>query len=327
MQNLTVFKTKRANQSLPIILKFISAFLILFSLNSCEDVVNIDVPKNEEKLVVDAQINDGPGIQTIKLMVSQPYFDNTLAPPATGAIAKIKDSEGKTFEFFQREDKDGKPTQYFDWKPKKGEKLGKVGLKYTFEVTFKGETYQAYSEIRPAPQIDSLIYVFKDNSNLPGGDATKEKKGYRPEFFARDLKGAGDCYFIKGQRFISKEKRWNQDQEQIAYDAAFQPGSRADGLVFILPIRRSITSNLLQEGDSIRTEIFSITEDHFNFLRAIGQEIQNQGLFATPPATIPTNIININKSSTKKALGWFSGAGLSTFQVAIDPKKASKDTD
>ncbi len=308
-------------------IKIISIVSLGLLAGACEDVIKIEVPKNEEKLVVDAQINDADGPQTIKLMRSQAYFDNSDLLPISDAKVWVKDSEQNIFTFNQRLDKDGKPGIYWDWLPTGNEKLGKVGRTYELHIDYKGDTYLASSLMKPVPKIDSLIFVYKDQSDLPGDNDGKPKIGYRPEFFARDLTGPGDCYFIKGKRWISKDKKWNQDRTQIAYDAAFQPGARADGLTFILPIRRAITDNLLQEGDSMRVELFSISEAHFDFLRAADQDANNQGLFATPPATFPTNVVNQNKSASKKALGWFSASSKSSLQVYIDPKKAQPDTD
>ena len=314
-------------------MKKVHVLLILISiaasaLLSCEDVVKVDVPQNEEKLVIDAQLHNGGGNQSMKVMVSQPYFNNSPIPPATGAIIQVSDNEGNKYNFVQQLDKDSKPSLYFMWKPVNSETFGKIGNIYTLEIKYKGETYKSIAEMKPVPKIDSLTFAFKDNSALPSSDTKVEKIGYRSEFFARDLTGPGDCYLIKGSRYNKKENKWDaEDKLQIAYDAAFQPGARADGLVFILPIRRSISNKLLQEGDSIRTSLYSISESHFDFLRAAGQESANQGLFATPPQTFQTNILNANPNSSKKALGWFSASGLSKIQVYIDPKKASKDTD
>jgi Domain of unknown function (DUF4249) len=263
----------------------------------------------------------------MKIMVSQAYFDNTTVPPATDATVKVTDNEGKIYNFKQVNDMNGKPSIYYIWQPKNGESFGKIGNKYILEINYKGETFTSITEMKRVPKIDSLTYVYKDNSDLPSNDPKKEKKGYRAEFWARDPIGNGDCYVIKGSRYIKKENRWNDDNQQIAFDAAFQPGAHADGLVFILPIRRSITNNLLQVGDSIKANIYSISEAHFDFLRAAGQEAQNQGLFATPPQTFQTNIFNANPNSSKKALGWFSASGLSNFQLIIDPTNASKETD
>ncbi len=299
--------------------------IILFT--SCEDVIEVDLPANEEKLVVDGQLSNRAGVQTLKLMISQPYFNNSTPPPATGATAKVTDNEGNIYEFKQRLDSLNKPTIFFEWAPKGNEKFGKTGNTYLLEVNFRGETYLSSTKMNRIPAIDSLIYVFKDNTGQPSGNADEPKKGFRPEFYARDLQGIGDCYYIKGYRFDKATNKWRLQREEAAYDAAFQPGARADGLVFILPLRRAIGNQLFNEGDSSRVELFSVSEDHFYFLRAAENEEQNQGLFATPPATFLTNIVNKNPNSTKKALGWFSVAGFSTYSTIIDAKKASKDND
>jgi hypothetical protein len=308
--------------------KSIFFFLILATIfSSCEDVIKVDVPRNEEKLVVDAQLNNGGGNQSIKLMVSQAYFDNSSPTPALGAKVVVTDSEGKSYNFTQKLDSLGKPTIFYEWRPAAGQEFGKFGNKYNLEISYKNESYIASTIMNNVPKIDSLIYAFKDNSDRPGGNVNEPKKGYRPEFYARDLKGIGDCYYIKGYRYNKENKTWKLQREEPAYDAAFQPGARADGLVFILPLRRSIATQLFNEGDSSRVELYSITQAHFDFLRAAENEENNQGLFATPPATFPTNIISKNGSSKKRALGWFSVSGLSKFTTVIDPKKASKDTD
>ena len=168
---------------------------------SCEDVISVDVPKNEEKLVIDGQLTNSTNVQVIKLMISQAYFDNSAPPPATGAIAKVTDSEGVVYEFKQKLDSLNKPTINFEWKPKANQKFGKIGNTYNLEVSFRGETYLSTTKMNRVPPIDSIIYVYKDNSNQPGGDTDELKKGYRPEFYARDLDGIGDCYYIKGYRY------------------------------------------------------------------------------------------------------------------------------
>lgn len=305
----------------------IISLLGVIYLSSCEDVISVDVPRNEEKLVVDGQLFNGEGVQSIKLMVSQAYFDNSKPQPANGAVVKITDNEGIKYEFTQRLDSLKKPTIFYDWKPKANEVFGKLNNTYKLEIDFKGESYEASTKLNRVPKIDSIIYVFKDITDNPGNAEDEVKKGYRPEFYARDLDGNGDCYFIKGYWYDSKTKKWKLERQQIAYDAAFQAGSRADGLVFILPIRRAIARKLYLEGDSSRVELYSISQNHYDFLRAADNEENNQGLFATPPATFLTNIFNKNANSSKKALGWFSVAGLSKFQTVIDPKKASKDND
>ncbi len=300
------------------------------SIFSCEDVITIDTPKNETKLVVEALLNDNPTLQTIKLTISQNYFDNTEPKPATGAVCKIIDSNKNVYEFKQRTI-EGKLTSYFDWLPTKTTpKIGNVGNAFTLDIAYEGQNYTSSASILPVTTVDSISYAYKENTtpgpnspNAPEGEEPA-KKGYLPELFARDLKGLGNCYYIKGYSYSKANKKWTIDNSQLAYDAAFQKGSQADNLVFILPIRTAVSGKLLQEGDSIRAEIFSITEPHFYFIQAAKQEQSNGGLFATPPSQLPTNVFN-KALGGKKAMGWFSISSRSTFQTVIDPKKAVKD--
>jgi hypothetical protein len=297
----------------------------LYILSACEDIIKVTLPANEQKLVVDAQLHNGGGPQSIKLMLTQPYFDNSPPPPALGAEVTVTDNNGKIFTFVQKPDSTGKPSIIYEFTPKANEVFGKTGNEYTLNIKYNGNTYTASSKVHRVPVIDSLIYVYKDQSANLAANPDEPKKGYRPEFYARDPTGEGDCYYIKGYRYDKATKKWELEREEAAYDAAFQPGSRADGLVFILPLRRAIASQLFNEGDSTRVDLYSISQSHFYFLRAAENEENNQGLFATPPATFNTNIISSNPS--KKALGWFSVAGKASLQAAIEPKKASPDND
>jgi hypothetical protein len=95
-----------------------------------------------------------------------------------------------------------------------------------------------------------------------------------------------------------------------------------DGLMFIRPIRRSISPQLYLDKDKIRVEIWSITEDEFNFYSQARLELNNAGLFSRPAANIPTNIKNLNASSKLQGAGWFGVSAVSSFETIVDPKKA-----
>ncbi len=62
---------------------------------SCEDVIELDLPTSEPKLVIDASINWFKGTsgneQEIKLTLSAPYFDSEILP-ANGAHVSVTDS-------------------------------------------------------------------------------------------------------------------------------------------------------------------------------------------------------------------------------------------
>ncbi len=68
--------------------KLIYIAILTFFTFSCEDVIDLDIPTSEPKLVIDASINWFKGTsgneQEIKLTLSAPYFDSEI-PPANGA--------------------------------------------------------------------------------------------------------------------------------------------------------------------------------------------------------------------------------------------------
>jgi len=76
--------------------------LISISIFSCEDVIDVNVPNSEPRLVIDASINWIKGTsgneQSIKLTLTAPYFDSSV-PPANDAEVFITDSNNNVFIF------------------------------------------------------------------------------------------------------------------------------------------------------------------------------------------------------------------------------------
>ncbi|OZI06441.1 hypothetical protein BWI93_19915 [Siphonobacter sp. BAB-5385] len=282
-------------------------------LMSCEDVIDLRTQTGPTRLVVEGWINDDATPQTIRLTLSQNYFNNNRALPATGATVTVSDDLGKTYRFVD-EKQDGN----YVWKPAASEKMGRLGGKYTLNVAYASETYQAETEIKRVPTIDSLTYYY-DKPTFVADDSPKE--GYVAEFYARDFTGAGDCYWIKTYKNGQRYDRSARDLS-IAYDAGFSPGAATDGLIFLLPVRRSINSDrLFQENDSIRVELLSITQSTYSFIRAVREESSNQGLFATAPSNVPTNILN-TRTDGPRALGWFGGSSISRFSTVFRKENA-----
>ena len=290
------------------------------TLVGCQDVIDLNTETGESQLVVDAWLTNETGNQVVKLTRSASYFDNSPAKPALGAVVAVTDDKGKIYTF-----KDIKSDGNYIWTPSTAqETLGKLDGKYRLSIKVDGEEYASASAVNRVPKIDSIAYEYRKPTVTPE-DAPKE--GYLAEFYAKDFTGAGDCYWI---RFGRNNKQWNKAQDlEMAYDAAFSPGAPTDGFMFILPLRQSITPNnrteLYAEKDTIKVQLYSITEEAFFFLNQIRNESSNQGLFATPPNNLPSNVINI-KTGGKKALGFFGMSAVSRLQVVVDPKKARPST-
>ncbi|MEN7546939.1 DUF4249 domain-containing protein [Rapidithrix thailandica] len=300
------------------IYKVLCLLWAVVGLTACEDVIDVDLDKGEPQLVVDAWVTNQPGAQTIRLTWSAPYFDSAPAKGVEDAEVSIKDSEGNVYTFENQNNGD------YTWAPANpDEPLGKIGNKYTLTIRQGGETFQATSSLNDVPAIDSIAIEYKEKS-LEGPE------GHYAQFYARDLEGLGDCYWIKAYKngvFLNKPSEIN-----LAYDAGFNKGSKVDNLVFLEPIREGINPFPDEQeeddevppyaiGDSIYVEIFSLTEETFDFMVFIREQMQNGGFFATPPANSPTNIVNLDDKSTVQALGFFNTSAVSSLGTKVTDKE------
>ncbi|MCU0467031.1 MAG: DUF4249 domain-containing protein [Arcicella sp.] len=293
-------------------------FMSLWMMTSCEDVIQLDVPKTDPYLVVDATITNLAGEQVVKLTKSQDLLTDAAPEGVKNATVTVTDNTGKVYEF-----KDLKNDGKYVWKPtNQSEVMGAVGKTYTLEIKAEGETYRAVSELKRVPKIDSIVYR-ADEANLRQQGDGKPSSGYEAQFYAIDPRGVGDCYRVKV--YQNGKLRSSVDNIIIAYDAIGNKSPIGDGLMFILPIRRIAATELFVEKDKIKVELTSITEAHFDFWLQLRQELNNAGLFARPASRIPSNINNINANSSKQASGWFGTSAVSSLEVVVDKAKAVKE--
>ena len=288
------------------------SLLAFFGLSGCEDVIDLKSATGPTQLVVDGWITNQPGPQTIRLTWSAAYFNNDAAKPVLGAEVTVTDDKGKVYTF-----KDAANDGKYIWGSVK-DTLGHIGRTYTLKVKSQADIYTAVNEIKRVPTVDSIVY---QKETLPIKPDKGPKQGYVVSFYARDFVGAGDTYWIKpvirGKAVVDKPTSIS-----IAYDAAFSAGAPSDGLIFILPIRQSITTDsLYSAGASVGVELHSITNEAFEFLKQVNEQAANGGLFAVPIQNVRSNVVNTNPSGTK-ALGYFGASAVSRLETVIDPAKA-----
>ncbi len=299
---------KKINSSL--IVALVAAVTLL--LTGCEDVIDLKTATGPESLVVDGWITNQPGAQKIRLTRSTSYFNNSPAPAALEAEVRVADDLGNTYHFLDAEGKGD-----YRWIPANPDSvMGSVGRKYTLHIQYDGEVYTAENEMRRVPEIDSLVYTAE---TLPFKPDKGPKSGYIAEFYARDFPGTGDCYWIKPLRDGALYKS-NPVYISIAYDAAYGAESATDGLIFIQPLRQSLTiGELFEDGDRVGVELLSITPETFHFLKQIRTEASNGGLLAVPSSNIPTNL---KHAGGKRALGFFGVSAVSRLEGTVDAQTA-----
>ncbi len=309
---------KKLNYFLVILFLFLA-----FSFSSCEKVINVDLPEGESQLVVDgfitcyfdsAALKSGIENQVIKLRKTSAYFNNEQAPPAIGATVKVTDALKRTFDF--KDDNNDGDYEYsapFTF-PFTNPPMGFPGNFYQLDISYNGEEFTAQAYMDLVPIIDSLKFAFQEQviqgpDTLKAGYAidqilTKYDGTLQP---TKDVMGEGTCYWFKT---FKNDKFYNKPgQMNLAYDAAFGPGS--NGVAFIPPIVFSLSPERCNIDDKIRIECWSVGLPAFYFLNLARAQMTNEGLFATPPTNVPTNIVNKNKDSKVKAVGWFGAASVS----------------
>ena len=300
--------------------KKIALFLLIsVSLVSCEDVIDFNLRADgENQLVVDAWLNNTTDTQKVILSFSQPYFDNAEPQMVRGAKVYLMDEDKVIYSFIES----AKPGMYEYTPNSEQTRLNKIGKTYQLFVENENSVFTSVTKLNRVPVIDSIRYEYFQLPFVASDSINRE--GYIAEFYARDFTGLGDTYWVKYKK--NGVRNNSPSQITLAYDAGFSPGSQSDGLVFIQPIRRSINSgsNLYQDGDEIEVELSSISNEAYFFLSLVRQESSNGGIFAVPSGNIPSNIVNTNKSSSEKALGFFAISAVSTIRTTVKKELAKR---
>ena len=291
--------------------KLILGALLLMLCMSCEDVIDIPIDETLPEVVVDAWLNNQTDTQTVRLVWSQTYFDNTDPAPITNANVTLSRDDGVEFDLT---DKEG--NGYYTWIPSGQETLGQVGHIFNLIIDAGEDRYEATTEMKRVPVMDSLVQELRENEFIIDD-------GIYIEFFARDFSGTGDAYWIKSFKngsYLDKAAELN-----VAFDAGFDSGSQIDGLIFIPPIRDLI--NALDEddiptpwdvGDLCKVEIHSLSQEAFNFLEIARDQINNgnNGIFSIPLANTRSNLFNTGTG--KNALGFFNVAAVSIGELVVE---------
>ena len=297
-------------------IRIISLLLVVVGLGACETIIDANIASGPAQLAVDAWLTDQPGEQRIKLVQTANYFNNGPSTPATSASVVVSDNAGRVLAFTDP-DNDG----VYTWKPAKVSdttRLGIIGRTYTLGIQYQGNTYASAAQMPRTTSLDSLI--FRKKTITP----VSKEEGYRSEFYAVDTPGAVDYYYL---RYYRNGVLQNRPQDiSLAYDGAFRGSANTDGLTFIRPIRQSLNpEKLFALNDTMRVEMRTLTAEGYLFWELLRSQLQNAGLFATPPANVPTNIRNATAGGPK-AVGFFFVSPVRT-RTAIVSKETLRGGD
>lgn len=126
--------------------------LVLFaalSFISCQRVIDVDIASSGSKLVIEANLTDVTGTQTVLISRSVAYNSTNVFPAVSGAVVNLIDgSSGKVYKFPESTVTPGT----YNLAAFKGKALNP----YVLNVTVEGKTYIASAIMPFAVNLDSL---------------------------------------------------------------------------------------------------------------------------------------------------------------------------
>ncbi|MCX7547471.1 DUF4249 domain-containing protein [Xanthomarina sp. F1114] len=243
--------------------KNIILLTFLLALFSCEDVIDVDVPTSQPRLVIEASINWVKGTpgnnQFIKLTQTAPYFD-TEVPPANNAQVTITDQYNNVFNFIE----DNQTGIYYN-----SNFITEINGVYNLTIVYKNETYTATETLLPVAEID---YV---EQNLEGGITGEdiEIKAYFTDPIDEE-----NYYFFE---FIPNIPVF---ATLDTYKDEFVNGNQIFGYYL---------ETDLNIGDEVLIRSHGVSNQFYEFMYILLQQTGSSGgPFATQPATVRGNCIN-----------------------------------
>lgn len=268
----------------------IGILLIIALLNSCTDVINVNVPNGGARLVVDASINWRKGTlgetQTIRLRESTAFFDNNQDVPVTGASVTVtKENDGSIFVFADQNDGSYTATDF----------VPESNASYTLKILYNGNAYTATETLIAAPVINRI------EQTIEGSDGDTE---IQLQVFFGDP-GDVENYYL-GEFTPS-----NLPLPSLAViDDEFTDGNEN--------YMENDNENYVA-GVTVGINVYGISQRYYDYLNILIQQSgsDENGPFPTTPVQLKGNCTNVNDSN-EEVLGYFRLGEFDTTSYTIN---------
>ena len=254
--------------------KYLLLVLTLIMVVGCEDVVEVDVPKDETRLAIDALIRVDTDVLTTQVKVTATEttsFFEEIGPASLDEIQLINLSTNTLTDLV--EEPTGSGRYVANWST---DQLIQGELQLT--IRYNNELYEANTTYVPTVPFDDLKQgdgsLFSDNETEILVSYTDDLN--RVDFYLFD--------FDFNEYLVSEDTFYQGQAFEFSY--FYEEG--------------------LESGRELNLSIIGVHEAFYNYMnQLIVQSGGDQGPFQTPAATVRGNIININNLDNF-ALGYFA---------------------
>lgn len=246
--------------------------LIIASITSCTDVIDVEVQQGLTRLVVQASIDWEKGTngneQAIYLSTSTEFFDTTSNTAVTGAFVSItNDATGAEFIF----------TDQIDGSYATSEFVPVLNQSYTMLIVHDGETYTAQETLTTVTDITRLYQDREDGFN-------DEELELHVEY--TDPEDEENYYLFKFQRDGDLLPQFEVGDDE------FINGNKVDEWFELDEDDDTEKIDVLQPGDVVTIEMYGISESYYDYMDILIDQIGGVGIFATTPVAVKGNCIN-----------------------------------
>lgn len=242
---------------------------------SCTDVVDVTVPNGGERLVVEASILWEKGTtgenQTIILSKSTEYFSDNPYQPVLSAIVEVSDDATGDLFIFESQN-DGRFTN--------SNFIPILGNSYTLNIEYNDQVYTANETLKAVSEITNIEQTTID---IFGEDHVEVK------IFFNDPINVDNYYVAE---YINP---YIALRELRTLDDEFTDGNQ-NFMEFY--------AEELVPGDEVEISLQGASEGFYNYMTMLEEQAESGGPFASTPAQLIGNCINI-ENSEEEVLGFF----------------------
>ncbi|MXV14088.1 DUF4249 domain-containing protein [Hufsiella ginkgonis] len=240
-------------------------------LSSCEKVIDVKIDTSPGQVVIQGNITNVAGPQSVKISRSVSYTDKNEFPPVSGATVTVTDDAGHAWTFTETQ------PGIYTYASLKGD----PGHAYTLKAVFNNTTYTAVSTMPEVIPVDSLSL-----KTLTFGD----EKSKQVQVHFKDPAGKPNYY-----RYVMKINN-KLAKAVFAENDRFTDGNDITSLLFYNGEDGDVK---LRNGDVVEIEMQSVDKNVFDYWFTLSQQAQNGPGGGVTPGNPPSNINN-------QALGYFS---------------------
>jgi hypothetical protein len=260
--------------------------LITLEMNSCQQVVSIDLNKANPHIVIEGIISDQQGPYAVKVSMTGNYFEPSLYfPPVTDAQIVLTDDSGQRDSL-----KESDQGIYLSTTLR-----GISGRTYSLSVIAQGKTYSA-SSFMPAKVVIDSAYTVKRTG-------FRSEPGYDIYVMFKDPPEPGNYYRLNARSSTLIPADSIDGRRYRLYTDKYTNGNEMT--------ERIRAGGQVQPGDTITLELLAIDKasyDYFSTLRDILSS--DRSPTSLSPANPNTNLSN-------GSLGYFSAFAMDTKKIVI----------